>query len=194
MRYTKEELEDLIFTQNLSYKAIGRMFEVSDQMIKKDAHKLGIQLKVRAKFPLSFVPANKGTRRYADTFCLNCGNKTNYFAKKYCNINCQCEHKHSIKYKHYLENQDTAMYYNMSTFKPDFLKEQDGECAICNIRQIWNNKPLTFILDHIDGRAGNNERSNLRLLCHNCDSQLDTYKSKNKNSDRKDRYLLNYKN
>jgi hypothetical protein len=41
-----------------------------------------------------------------------------------------------------------------------------------------------FILDHIDGKASNNRRDNLRCICPNCDSQLDTYKSKNKNSDR----------
>lgn len=44
------------------------------------------------------------------------------------------------------------------------------------------------------GDAANNRRENLRLVCPNCDSQLDTYKSKNKNSARKKRYLKNYKN
>lgn len=39
-------------------------------------------------------------------------------------------------------------------------------------------------IDHINGHANNNTRTNLRLICPNCDSQLDTYKSKNKNSDR----------
>ena len=33
----------------------------------------------------------------------------------------------------------------------------------------WNGKPLVFILDHIS----HNERSNLRCICPNCDSQLD---------------------
>lgn len=49
---------------------------------------------------------------------------------------------------------------------------------------MWNNKELKFILDHIDGNASNSCRENLRLICPNCDSQLDTYKSKNKNSAR----------
>ena len=48
----------------------------------------------------------------------------------------------------------------------------------------WNNKELHFILDHIDGDATNNTRNNLRLICPNCDSQLDTYKSKNKCGER----------
>ena len=74
--------------------------------------------------------------------------------------------------------------YNPYPFKEDILKEQDYKCAICGILPIWNNKPLTFILDHIDGHASNNKRSNLRCICSNCDSQLDTYKSKNKCGER----------
>lgn len=41
-----------------------------------------------------------------------------------------------------------------------------------------------MILDHIDGDASHNTRENLRCVCPNCDSQLDTYKSKNKNGSR----------
>lgn len=71
-------------------------------------------------------------------------------------------------------------------------KRAECNCIICGkqfypsskMSEIWNNKPLVFILDHIDGHANNNTRTNLRLICPNCDSQLDTYKSKNKNSDR----------
>lgn len=79
------------------------------------------------------------------------------------------------------------MYYgktNMKWVKKYIMDEQDGKCAICGMRAEWNEKPLVFILDHIDGKANNNNRENLRLVCPNCDSQLDTYKSKNKQSDR----------
>ena len=78
--------------------------------------------------------------------------------------------------------------FRIDYFKKDILKEQDGKCDICKIEDNWNNKKLVFVLDHIDGDASNNKRDNLRCVCPNCDSQLDTYKSKNKNSARKDRY------
>ena len=64
------------------------------------------------------------------------------------------------------------------------LEEQNHKCNICGIEEIWNEKELIFILDHIDGDASNNKRTNLRMICPNCDSQLETYKSKNKNSAR----------
>lgn len=44
--------------------------------------------------------------------------------------------------------------------------------------------PLTLILDHIDGNPENNRRDNLRLICPNCDSQLPTYKSRNRGNGR----------
>lgn len=43
-KYTKEELEELIITQELSYEAIGRMYNVTGAAIKKTAKKLGIEL------------------------------------------------------------------------------------------------------------------------------------------------------
>lgn len=65
--------------------------------------------------------------------------------------------------------------------------QQNGKCGICGMSDSWNDKPLKFILDHIDGNAANNSRDNLRLICPNCDSQLDTFKSKNKKSARTNR-------
>jgi len=62
--------------------------------------------------------------------------------------------------------------------------EQDQRCAICRMTAAWNGQPLTFILDHIDGNSDNNVRSNLRLICPNCDSQLPTYKSRNRGNGR----------
>lgn len=43
------------------------------------------------------------------------------------------------------------------------------------------------MLDHIDGDAANNRRDNLRMVCPNCDSQLPTFKSRNRGKGRHSR-------
>lgn len=64
------------------------------------------------------------------------------------------------------------------------LDAQDGCCALCGIVEEWNDQPLVFVLDHIDGDATNNHRDNLRMVCPNCDSQLPTFKSRNRGNGR----------
>lgn len=66
-------------------------------------------------------------------------------------------------------------------------EEQAGLCAICGIPGEWQGRPLTFIVDHVDGDASNNSRENLRLVCPNCDSQLPTFKARNKGNGRHSR-------
>lgn len=63
-----------------------------------------------------------------------------------------------------------------------FLEEhtQDYVCSICGQPPEWQGKPLTLILDHIDGNHTNNCLSNLRWVCPNCNQQLPTTGSKNK--------------
>ena len=64
------------------------------------------------------------------------------------------------------------------------FEKQNKKCSICGMESFWNGKELHFILDHINGDASNNREENLRLICPNCDSQLSTFKSRNKNSAR----------
>ena len=59
------------------------------------------------------------------------------------------------------------------------LQEQNEKCLWCGVSSIWNGKPLTLQIDHIDGVRSNNQRDNLRALCPNCHTQTPTYGSKN---------------
>lgn len=88
-------------------------------------------------------------------------------------------------------------------FKPrdikDYLVEKDGPkinsytlkkklisknliqdiCSTCNLKPIWEDKPLSLHLDHINGIHHDNRLENLRLLCPNCHSQTSTFGIKN---------------
>ena len=56
-----------------------------------------------------------------------------------------------------------------------FLKEDIPYiCSICGQEPFWNGKPLTLIMDHKDGNNRNNELSNLRWACPNCNQQFET--------------------
>lgn len=67
----------------------------------------------------------------------------------------------------------------------DYLYEQQGGCCvICGIKSSWNGLNLALIIDHIDGDPTNDRRENLRLICPNCDSQLPTYKARNRGKGR----------
>src|SRR5215203_2335439 len=48
------------------------------------------------------------------------------------------------------------------------------ECFFHTNPLVWNGKPLKPILDHKEGNNTDNCPEMLRLLCSNCDSQLDT--------------------
>ncbi len=55
-------------------------------------------------------------------------------------------------------------------------------CVGCSSTGIWNNKPLTLTVDHINGINNDNRIENLRWLCPNCHSQTDTFGRKNVSS------------
>lgn len=67
------------------------------------------------------------------------------------------------------------------TLRKKYFQENYSEyrCSICGQEPIWQGKPLTLILDHINGINNDDRLENLRWVCPNCNYQLDTTNGKN---------------
>jgi len=74
-----------------------------------------------------------------------------------------------------------------STYSRGYLKKRmlkngmlKNKCSICGQEPEWKGKPLVMVLDHINGVSNDNRIENLRLVCPQCNSQLDTTNGKNR--------------
>lgn len=139
--------------------------------------------------------------------CKNCGKEivraNGRSTGTYCDNKCQkgFEHKQMCEelIAYYEKHQaapstpgKNGPYTNVGVLKRYLIEKRGDKCEICGL-ETWQEKPLVKILDHIDGNSLNWKFSNLRLICSNCDSQLPTYKSKNKKSKREYRKKFTYK-
>lgn len=121
--------------------------------------------------------------------CSNCNKKIDARSIGYLCSKCLIEKNTEYKYLLWLETGDLGIKVGTTLrgkMREKLLHYYGNKCNICGISE-WNGKELVLVLDHINGDASNNTKENLRFVCPNCDSQLDTYKSKNKNSARSHR-------
>ena len=122
--------------------------------------------------------------------CSKCGKKISAENKSGFCQSCLVIHRREEKVRNWLETGDTGFTVDTTirgAIRDYILQSQNNQCAICGMLNEWNGAELNFVLDHIDGDASNSSRDNLRLVCPNCDSQLPTFKSRNKNSARNKR-------
>ena len=108
-----------------------------------------------------------------NTICKGCGRHTTN--PVYCSNRCQAEYRAT---QSILDG--SAGWRARKTF---VKARDDNTCQICK-NTTWMGRVIPLIVDHIDGNSGNDNLTNLRTICPNCDAQLPTYKSKNRGNGR----------
>jgi 5-methylcytosine-specific restriction endonuclease McrA len=152
------------------------IWELSDEELKKVVSKAETISDILNHFNLS----NKG------------GNyKTLYARLEYSNINSSHIPRglgsnkglkraapKGLPLKEYMVKDST---YHRGTLKRRLIKENfiKNKCVLCGLENEWQEKPITLILDHINGISNDHRLENLRLLCPNCNSQTDTFAGRN---------------
>lgn len=97
----------------------------------------------------------------------------------YCSNKCFRKSQFDKVHDRYLNGE----IHNIATLKSHYIADNGSYCSVC-LLSSWQGKDIVLILDHIDGNSDNNFPSNLRLVCPNCDSQLPTFKNRNKGNGR----------
>src|SRR6266581_2377273 len=84
----------------------------------------------------------------------------------------------------------TRRHYDAWRLKEKLPSRCDNpKCVFHKNPLLWNGEILSPILDHINGNRNDNSPQNLRYLCPNCDSQLETRAGRNRGRIRNKRDL-----
>ncbi len=123
--------------------------------------------------------------------CLQCGKEPARSYYKYCSNMCQAEYQYCLYIKKWKLGEITGLQSIGIVTRPikRYLREKFGDkCCICGWAEVnLVTKVIPLVADHIDGNWRNNDESNLRLLCPNCDSLSPTYSALNKGNGRMNR-------
>lgn len=129
------------------------------------------------------------------SYCCNCGKELSNRQKKYCSNKCHVEWDKKEYIKRWQNGEEDGLRgdFQLSSIIRRYLLEKNNcKCEECGwgIRNEYTGT-IPLEIHHKDGDYKNNKEENLQVLCPNCHSLTEQYKSHNKEgrSGRKKYYL-----
>ncbi len=139
--------------------------------------------------PLQNMPIPKKPRKK----CLLCSKEASRPGYKYCSNACQINYQYQSYIKKWKSGKVNGLQRIgiVSRYIKRYLRKKFGnKCCLCGWSRInIKTGQVPLVADHIDGNWRNNNESNLRLICPNCDALTPTYAGLNKGNGRKNRAL-----
>jgi 5-methylcytosine-specific restriction endonuclease McrA len=120
--------------------------------------------------------------------CSNCSRTYKYSPSQrkglYCSNKCQQEYIYEQNISNWLLKKITGKQKDgrPSDFVRRYmLEETEHKCSECGWGKTNSVNGIVYLeIDHIDGSRENGYKENLRVLCPNCHTLTDTYKTLNK--------------
>ena len=134
-----------------------------------------------------FYGSEKSKRLTKQWHCKSCHKEHHsvpFKTKRFCNMRCFNDTKLSKSMQRFHQ----GLISERNTIKSCLTRLFGYKCSMCGLDH-WQGHKLSLEMDHVDGNAGNNMPSNLRLVCPNCHSITPTWKGRNKGSGRASRGL-----
>jgi predicted nucleic acid-binding Zn ribbon protein len=126
--------------------------------------------------------------------CLNCGKEIPK-RNKYCSHKCQHEYQQIVWEQKWLNgeingNGNSIWLDTSDRLRTYLFKKYNNKCSQCGWKKVnsyTGNIPLE--IHHIDGNPYNSSPDNVTLLCPNCHSLTNNYKSMNRGNGRKKTWM-----
>lgn len=190
-KYNKEELENLLVNKAMAYEAVGRLFGVSGNAIKKASKRLGIKLSSRRMINPSEIEYKNSIK--IDRVCKYCGKPIDYTKKDFCSYQCRRDYLKKAYIQRWKKGKEIGYYNDANKTLHPYIREYLMERSNCKCEKCrWGEMNLYTNLvplqvHHIDGDATNNNEDNLKVLCPNCHSLTSNYGSNNRGKSKRDR-------
>lgn len=134
--------------------------------------------------PTHFTKNNDIDTECNKRICKNCGKPLTKTQKFYCCLDCQHEYQTNEYLSRWKNGEETGLsgeYGLNKRIRNYLLNKVNYKCELCG----WSKtNPFTgtipLEIHHKDGDYTNNKEENLQVLCPNCHSLTETYKSHNK--------------